>query len=630
MAEPESASHDAHTLSEGTETAGLILFTLVSAAASLLVFEWPIYARLLAPSDLPLGPLDHLLIAWTIWSKSIVFLIPTLIVALALERFGYVRAAWSCQAIACVLVYAFIGWDALIYRAYGQHLLSLTAFIGQPEAADFIGGFTRWLWTPAVCLAVTSGATMCLLLLSRLCAAEVRQAWGASRGVSVVGFLAVLVLAPLALKNYTLRGLLFERTAALFPVDLRPTSSLYKPLPFNDPVLEALDRDLRRAYRESFVRMMQPLAPDLSAVFDGRDKPNVILIVLESLNYEEAVLKGGMPKLVQWGKGGMALERHYSGSNHSEPGLFTLLYSRPPWDYFVTLDAGVPPQMCETFRKSGYRTAYLSGANSNWLRMADFVNEQSFDLCAEGGWAAQQFNLWDVETLAELRRVIAEPEAPPLLALVYLMSSHLPYPFPAEYQNILIDGRKYDEKGPPLDHYHRALRFLDDQIASLLSGLEPGRNIVVVTGDHGESIEHDGTVGHYTGFSDAQTRVPMFIVGPGVPATRIETLTTHADILPTLLHILSGQEVKITGSTGRNLLTGNTSEQTVLFTIHPDGRLHLLAVRGEHRLAFNADSRSPQLRVLGFQDALGRPKVLHGQSPEDITHWVDLVRQQMR
>lgn len=604
-----------------------MLFTLASAAASLLVLEWPVYARLLSPADVPLGTIDHVLLAWTIWSKSIVFLTPSLIIALILLRTGRLRTAWWCHALSSVTVYTLIGLDLLIYGSYGHHLWTLAGFIDQPEATAFVGGLTRWLWMPAVCLAVASAGTACLVLLARRCAPLIHRA--APRSLTTAAMIGIAVLAPLALKNYTRRAVLFERASAVFPVDLRPASSLYAPLAFDDPVLESLDRGLRQVYREAFPRLTQPSPPDPAAIFHGRGKPNVILIVLESLNFEEAVVNGGMPKVAAWGKQGMALNRHYSGSNHTEAGLFTLLYSRPAWVFHSTLDARMPPQLCETFRKSGYETGYFSAVNSAWLRLDEFVNRQTFDRyefdALRDGTSAHEWIEWDKRALRSLATAATEARDKPLMALCFLNSSHLPYPCPDEYKKLLLDGREYERAGPPIDHYRRALRFLDDEIAAFLASVDPARNIVVVTGDHGESIGHDGTHGHYTSLSDAQTRVPMFIVGPGVPRLALSTATTHADILPTLLQILAGRPIPIAGSAGRDLLAGPPADEALLCSVKRDGRLSLLAIRGGHRLAFDADSNSPNLKVLGFQDAIGRRTLMHEQAAQDVEAWARLI-----
>ena len=621
----------------------MLLFTLLSAFTLLLALEWRIYWRILTPSDATLSAADGLLIAWSVWSKTVLMLSPGLLAALAVLRAGRVRLAWGICGGSTALICSFIAFDLLIYESYGRHLLYLMGFLGQPEALEFVGGLARWAPMPLTCVAVVSLAAGAMIWTLRRGAKRVAplamlmSTWTGWIRAAVAS--TMLVLTPLALATYSDRAALFERACAVFPLDPRSTRERFEPQPFQDPVLGAIDTRLRSVYAESFGRMA-PAPPDPAAVFEGRGKPNVILIVLESLNQQEAA-GGAMPRLHRWGQTGMSLHRHYSGSNHTEPGIFTLLYSRHPWAYHATLDARIPPQACETFRRSGYEVGYFSGINPDWNRLDEFLHEGTFERYEflggrsrdETAWAQ-----WDRLALERLRQAANEPRERPLFALCFLNSSHMPYVAPPKYlehpvsrlEAVQLPRDDYaDDRPELLAEYRRALAFLDDEIAATLESLDPVRNIIIVTGDHGESIYHDGTHGHYTRHSEAQTRVPMFIVGPGVPRVEMTTATTHADLLPTLLHLLTGRPSSIAGSTGRDLLAGPPPDEALLCCVRRDGYLELLAIRGEHRLAFDADSHSPNLKVVGFQDPLARPKFLHGQSAEDVDGWVDFVQRQL-
>ena len=59
--------------------------------------------------------------------------------------------------------------------------------------------------------------------------------------------------------------------------------------------------------------------------------------------------------------------------------------------------------------------------------------------------------------------------------------------------------------------------------------------IVVVTGDHGEELLEHGRWGHGSAFVDEQIHVPLVMRIPGQSARVIETVTSHLDIVPSLL-----------------------------------------------------------------------------------------------
>jgi arylsulfatase A-like enzyme len=92
-----------------------------------------------------------------------------------------------------------------------------------------------------------------------------------------------------------------------------------------------------------------------------------------------------------------------------------------------------------------------------------------------------------------------------------------------------------------VDLYDGEIRFTDDQIARVLAELErvgvAGKTIVVVTGDHGEGFGEHGIDFHGYHLYAAQTKVPLIIYVPGLPARTVETPAGHVDILPTLANL---------------------------------------------------------------------------------------------
>src|SRR5207302_8168724 len=189
-------------------------------------------------------------------------------------------------------------------------------------------------------------------------------------------------------------------------------------------------------------------------------------------------------------------------------GMFALLYGRSPMVYDLKLNAGLPPQLTTTFRKSGYRCTYLSGGTLPWVRMEEFLNESSFDevrLAYEREWADR-----DRCILRQLQAMAREGSTQPRLNVVFLISSHFDYDYPKEYERhrpVVERNRSGNDSLPNrsrlLNRYRNSLAFLDDEIANLIARLDPSRNIIVVTGDHGESFMEDGVFTHNIRGSDA-------------------------------------------------------------------------------------------------------------------------------
>lgn len=93
----------------------------------------------------------------------------------------------------------------------------------------------------------------------------------------------------------------------------------------------------------------------------------------------------------------------------------------------------------------------------------------------------------------------------------------------------------------PVDRYDQEIHFTDQHIGRLFADLRRRglyeRTVIVITGDHGEGFGEHGIDLHGYHLYAAQTKVPLIIRVPGLPARVITTPAGHIDILPTLANL---------------------------------------------------------------------------------------------
>jgi arylsulfatase A-like enzyme len=104
------------------------------------------------------------------------------------------------------------------------------------------------------------------------------------------------------------------------------------------------------------------------------------------------------------------------------------------------------------------------------------------------------------------------------------------------------------------NRYRNTMRFLDDAIMDAVGSLDPARTVVVVIGDHGESLFDDGRWGHGYSFADVIAETPAILVGPGIEPRRRTDATLHADLVPTLVHAVTQGAAALDGVDGVDLL----------------------------------------------------------------------------
>jgi len=118
----------------------------------------------------------------------------------------------------------------------------------------------------------------------------------------------------------------------------------------------------------------------------------------------------------------------------------------------------------------------------------------------------------------------------PFFLWVHLYDVHAPQALPLDVR------REYG------DRYEGGIAYVDGQIGRLLDALDRrhrlSTTVIVVAGDHGESLGEHGEKEHGIFLYQSTLRVPLILCGPGVAAARIPAATSLVDVFPTVLRLL--------------------------------------------------------------------------------------------
>jgi arylsulfatase A-like enzyme len=138
----------------------------------------------------------------------------------------------------------------------------------------------------------------------------------------------------------------------------------------------------------------------------------------------------------------------------------------------------------------------------------------------------------------------------PFFAFLNYLDVHDPNMLPDEYRDVPwvqgfsheADRRQSKAMQTRIDRYDRAIRYVDEHIGTLLSGLKDRgvleNTIIVITSDHGEPFGEHETVFHGTTVFREEIQVPLILFGPGLPRSqRISEPITTAALPETLLDL---------------------------------------------------------------------------------------------
>lgn len=271
-------------------------------------------------------------------------------------------------------------------------------------------------------------------------------------------------------------------------------------------------------------------------------RPNVVLITLDTTRADRLGAYGyagaATPHLDRLARDGVRFAQALSPVPLTLPAHATLMTGRNPYGhgvrnngYFV-LGTDVPT-LAERFAAAGYDTAAF---------VSSFVLDRQFGLARgfahyddaldppRGPLDSLELERRGDRTVAAAAAWLAartSGSATPYFLWVHLYDAHEPYNPPASFR-AAFEHRAYDGE----------IAFQDTLVGQLLTTTgygAAGSPLVVVAGDHGESLGEHGESTHGLFVYESAVRVPLIVSWPGELAPRVvDTAVALADVAPTL------------------------------------------------------------------------------------------------
>jgi arylsulfatase A-like enzyme len=310
----------------------------------------------------------------------------------------------------------------------------------------------------------------------------------------------------------------------------------------------------------------------------GQKKPNILLFAIDSLLADHMSCYGysrlTTPHIDRFAREGTLFERTYSPHVPTTPAYSSMLTGH---DCFGTEVVALRHQgpltpkvktLAELCKKSGYTTTCLGFGWNPASRGFDKYIEFSGWGSWEAGRSPKAQNLNDVAQ-PEIDRLSAQDK--PWFLMLRHMDPHSPYLPPVPFDRMFYHGNETDPKNksmqpvmnfkpfrdyfatwmPPgisdkdyiIAQYDGALAYMDACIARIFTQLAAlgilDDTIVVINGDHGETLyDHQCWFDHH-GIYDVTLHVPLIIRYPKkVPAgRRIGGYNQHKNLVPTLMEL---------------------------------------------------------------------------------------------
>ncbi|MGY0407070.1 MAG: LTA synthase family protein [Polaribacter sp.] len=292
-------------------------------------------------------------------------------------------------------------------------------------------------------------------------------------------------------------------------------------------------------------------------------KPNIILIVWESLTAKVVGAVGGEPHVTEnlnrLSKEGILFTNFYANGDRTDKGIPAILsgYYPQPTESIMKMPNKTRslPMLPQKLINLGYKTTFYYGGDLNfgnmntYLRNAGirhFVDGDNFD---KKDWNSK-WGAYDDVFMKRLAKDLHGKQKEPFFKIALTLSSHEPYEIKGDY--------KFG-KDTEVNKFRSAHAYTDSSVGAFIEDAKKQpwykNTLIIILGDHGHHFpKHTGAFN-----SPKKFRIPMVWLGGALRKTgiKIDNIASQVDIPFTLLSLLKEDNSNFTFS--KNIF--NTSEK---------------------------------------------------------------------
>ncbi len=289
---------------------------------------------------------------------------------------------------------------------------------------------------------------------------------------------------------------------------------------------------------------LYPLKPMQCSVSDN--KLNLMIVISDGLR-SDMLNPSVMPFWSKFASQAQQFDNHFSSGNATRFGVFGLFSGLHGQYWFDAVGTNTTSVLISELKRQRYRFGFFANAklSSPEFDRAIFHAVKEQIPAKTPGKTVIERELYITEQAKEF---IQQESSSPFFTLIFFDAPHA-YVHEAKDAKFkpALDSLNYlelDNDSDPIpfkNRYQNSISFNDRLTADILQSLEASgkleNTIVVMTGDHGQEMNEtrSNSWGHNSNFSRYQIQVPMIVHWPGKAPASYNHMSSHVDLVPTLM-----------------------------------------------------------------------------------------------
>lgn len=483
--------------------------------------------------------------------------------------------------------------DFFIYRIWKFHINAMVLnILMSPDAADSIQTGLMPILAALLIAAMLIGFEYYLIKSITSRVYKKNRLLNSRINRRVLPFLFLIILSDKLIYGF---ANMYAKIEYLEPTKVIP---LYQPMDFTGTMEEVFGLKGTPSSKQTLnISVNKDINYPINPIRIPNPKPTNIFIFGIDAVRESIISPEVTPFIDKFSKNSIVYKNHISGGNATRFGIFTLMYGLNAPYWFVFLNAQKGSILFNTLESLDYQTHIFSSTSTAW---PEFQKTAYFDIQDKisDSYKGSPYQK-DIKSSDDFVQWIDNIDTQkPIFSFVFLDAPHgASYP----KENSLFTPDHYGEtnfltisdKDAPvlLNRYKNSTNFADKMIQKMVEKLKAkglyNNSLIIITSDHGQEFYEYGLYGHNSAFNYEQVRVPFIIHTPENQAKVITQLTSHIDVVPTLMSYIGVQNDTSDYSNGSSLFDENfhrehayignwnnnailTDEYTYIFSNMPD------------------------------------------------------------